>query len=161
MGFATCPLPKDEIEGGPSEAPIVGNVTFQNLLFYISLGFAGITVLSCLHIASTHLVCYVRPREQRQVIRILFYPVVLAVTSAFSILNYTAYLYLWPAAGLYEPISLAAIFFLFVEFAAPDTTTREQYFNDLDAKRQKGGRFELKKAWTLVPGGSLRWYQVC
>ncbi|KAI0431894.1 organic solute transporter Ostalpha-domain-containing protein [Xylaria sp. FL1042] len=156
---ATCPLPKDEIEGGPAEQPIVGNITFQNLLFYISLAFTGITVLSCLSIAITHLCCYVRPREQRQVLRILFYPVVLAVTSSFSILNYTAYLYLWPAAGLYEPISLAAIFFLFVEFAAPDASTREQYFNELEAKRQKGGRFELKKAWTLVPGGSLRWYQ--
>ncbi|KAI0145595.1 organic solute transporter Ostalpha-domain-containing protein [Xylariaceae sp. FL1272] len=156
---ATCPLPKDEIEGGPAESPIVGNVTFQNLLFYISLVFTGVAALSCLSIAITHLRCYVRPREQRQVLRILFYPVVLAVTSSFSILNYEAYLYLWPAAGLYEPISLAAIFFLFVEFAAPDTTTREQYFNDLDAKRQKGGRFQLKKAWTIVPGGSLRWYQ--
>ncbi|KAI1749863.1 organic solute transporter Ostalpha-domain-containing protein [Xylaria castorea] len=156
---ATCPLPKDEIEGGPSEQPIVGNITFQYLLFYISLAFTGITILSCLSITVSHLRCYVRPREQRQVIRILFYPVFLAVTSTFSIFNYTAYLYLWPAAGLYEPISLAAIFFLFVEFAAPDASTREQYFNDLEAKRQKGGRFELKKAWTLVPGGSLRWYQ--
>ncbi|KAI0549786.1 organic solute transporter Ostalpha-domain-containing protein [Xylaria curta] len=156
---ATCPLPKDEIEGGPSEQPIVGNITFQQLLFYISLVFTGITILSSLSITISHLRCYVRPREQRQVVRILFYPVILAVTSTFSILNYTAYLYLWPAAGLYEPISLAAIFFLFVEFAAPDASTREQYFNDLEAKRQKGGRFELKKAWTLVPGGSLRWYQ--
>ncbi|KAI1735807.1 organic solute transporter Ostalpha-domain-containing protein [Xylaria scruposa] len=156
---ATCPLPKDEIEGGPSEQPIVGNITFQQLLFYISLVFTGITILSSLSITVSHLRCYVRPREQRQVVRILFYPVILAVTSTFSILNYTAYLYLWPAAGLYEPISLAAIFFLFVEFAAPDASTREQYFNNLEAKRQKGGRFELKKAWTLVPGGSLRWYQ--
>ncbi|KAI0859835.1 organic solute transporter Ostalpha-domain-containing protein [Xylaria cubensis] len=156
---ATCPLPKDEIEGGPSEQPIVGNITFQYLLFYISLVFTGITILSSLSITISHLRCYVRPREQRQVVRILFYPVFLAVTSTFSILDYTAYLYLWPAAGLYEPISLAAIFFLFVEFAAPDASTREQYFNNLEAKRQKGGRFELKKAWTLVPGGSLRWYQ--
>ncbi|KAI1260590.1 organic solute transporter Ostalpha-domain-containing protein [Xylariaceae sp. FL1019] len=156
---ATCPLPNDEIAGGAAESPIVGNVTFQKLLFYISIVFTGLAVLSCLSIAITHLRCYVRPREQRQVLRILFYPVFLAVTSSFSILDYEAYLYLWPAAGLYEPISLAAIFFLFVEFAAPDATTREQYFNSLDGKRQKGGRFQLKKAWTIVAGGSLRWYQ--
>ncbi|KAI1178629.1 organic solute transporter Ostalpha-domain-containing protein [Nemania sp. FL0916] len=158
---STCPLPKDEIEGGPAELPIVGNLTFQNLLLYISLAFTGITLLSSLSIAISHLCCYVRPREQRQIIRILFYPVVLAVLSSLSILSYSAYQYLWPAEGLYEPISLAAIFFLFVEFAAPDASTREEYFNELEAKRQKkgGDRFGLKKAWTMVPGGSLRWFQ--
>ncbi|KAI1325513.1 organic solute transporter Ostalpha-domain-containing protein [Xylariaceae sp. FL0255] len=157
---ATCPLPVSEIEAASiPEKPIFGDITFQTLQFYISLGFTAIVIATFLYSSISHLCCYVRPREQRQIIRILFYNVVVAVVSTFSIFNYKAYPYLWPVEGLYEPISLGAIFFLFVEFAAPDPETREEYFNSLDNQRQKGGRFQLKKAWTFVPGGSLRWYQ--
>lgn len=156
---ATCPLPKNTIDGKNAEKPIIGNIKFQRLEFYIAAGFSVICATLMLYVAISHLCCYVRPREQRQIVRICFYPVVFAVCSLFSIYNYGDSLYLQPTASLYEPVSLTAIFFLFVEFAAGKPDTREQYFYELENKRQVGPRFG-KKRWVVANGGSLRWYQV-
>ena len=156
---ATCPLPKDAIDSKNAEKPIVGNVTFQHLEFYIAAGFSCVCVSLMLFVAVSHLSCYVRPREQRQIIRICFYPVTFAICSAFSIFSYPVSIYAQPAAAIYEPVSLAAIFFLFVEFSAGNPEDRESYFYELEHKRQTGPRFGKKK-WTTGSGGSLRWYQV-
>lgn len=156
---ATCPLPKDAIDGKNVEKPIVGNIKFQRLEFYIAAGFTAMCASLMFYVAVSHLSCYVRPREQRQIVRICFYPVVFAICSCFSIYNYADSLYLQPAASLYEPVSLTALFFLFVEFAAGSPDTREQYFYELEHKRQVGPRFG-KKRWVSESGGSLRWFQV-
>ena len=156
---ATCPLPKDAIDAKNAEKPIIGNVTFQHLEFYIAAGFSCVCVTLMFFVAVSHLSCYVRPREQRQIIRICFYPVTFAICSAFSIFSYPVSIYAQPAAAIYEPVSLAAIFFLFVEFSAGNPENREFYFYELEHKRQTGPRFGKKK-WTTGSGGSLRWYQV-
>ena len=122
---ATCPLPKDAIDAKNAEKPIIGNVTFQHLEFYIAAGFSCVCVTLMFFVAVSHLSCYVRPREQRQIIRICFYPVTFAICSAFSIFSYPVSIYAQPAAAIYEPVSLAAIFFLFVEFSAGNPENRE------------------------------------
>ena len=162
MGFlnATCPLSKAEIDKAIVEVSIVGNFDFQHLMFYISRGFSGAASILMLALALSHLQCYVRPREQRQIIRIAFYPVVKAVLSCFSIYSYPDSIYFLPSQDLYEPCALAAIFFLFIEFAAPDLDTRDQYFNELELRRPGGGTFQRRRRIETVPGGSLRWYQV-
>lgn len=150
---------KDDVELLNAEQPIFGNVHFQDLLFYIGGGFTAITILCSLFLAISHLSCYVRPREQRQIIRILFYPVVFGLCSCFSILDYPASLYLLPTASIYEPVALMGIFLLFVEFSHDDPGSREQYFSELDHKRKTGSQLK-KDGWQTVSGGSLRWYQV-
>ena len=160
---ATCPLSKAEIDHPNVEKPIIGNVTLQHLMWYISGGFSVLAVILGTFLAITHLSCYVRPREQRQIIRIAFYPVVFCILGCFSIYSYPDSIYFLPSQQLYEPVALAAIFFLFIEFAAPNTETREQYFYELEHRKQKGGRFakfKRNKSWDVVEGGSLRWYQV-
>ena len=93
---ATCPLSKAEIDRANVEKPIVGNVTLQHLMLYISGGFTGLAVVLGTLLAITHLSCYVRPREQRQIIRIVFFPVVFCILSCFSIYSYPDSIYLKP-----------------------------------------------------------------
>ena len=78
----------------------------------------------------------------------------------FSIYSYPDSLYLEPAQEIYEPVALVSLFFLYVEYAAPDQESRELYFHQLDNRKQKGGRWSRKKGYDVIPGGSLRWYQV-
>lgn len=155
---ATCPIPLSEIERPNIEDPIFGKVTTQDLLVYISLGSAAYTTLACLYLALTHLLHYVRAREQRQIIRLCFYPLFFAVFSAAAVNSYPDSIYLEPARDLIEPISLAALFFLFLEFAEPDINRREEYFSSLELRVQLG---RFSKETKVVPGGSHRWFQVC
>ncbi len=158
---STCPLPKGYIDAPNAEKPIVGNVKFQSLMFYISSGFTFLNVIISTVLILRHLLNYYRPREQRQIIRITFLPPLYAILSLFSIYSYPDSIYLTPARDLYEPIALASLFFLFTEFVAPDQETRERYFDQLENRSKRGGRFSFRnKGYDVIPGGSLRWFKV-
>lgn len=157
---STCPIPNSVIKAPNDEEPILGNMTFQHLMFYIAGGFMIITAISSIALAITHLSCYVRPREQRQIIRIIFYPFFFAIFSCFSILDYPASLYLLPLNSIYEPVALVAIFFLFMEYAHDDPSSREEYFLHLPHQRTAGGKFGFGGKWVIEEGGCLRWFHV-
>ena len=81
----TCPLSKAEIDRANVEKPIVGDITLQRLMFYISCGFTILAAGLGIFLAITNLRCWVRPREQRQIIRIAFYPVTFCPLGCFSV----------------------------------------------------------------------------
>lgn len=153
----TCPIPLSEIRRPNVAEPIFGKVTYQRLMIYISVASAIYTVIVSNYLALSHLFNYVRAREQRQIIRLSFYPLFFAVFSAAAIYSYPDSIYLEPARDLIEPISLAALFLLFLEFAEPDPDRREEYFRSLELRVQKK---RFSKEMMVVPGGSFRWFQV-
>lgn len=153
----TCPIPLSVIKEPNREKPIFGKTTTQDLLVYISVASAGYTIIVCCYLILTHLLHYVRAREQRQIIRLAFYPLFYAVFSAASVYTYPDSIYLRPAGDLIEPISLAALFLLFLEFAEPNPDRREEYFGSLELKYQVK---RFSKEMQTVPGGSYRWFQV-
>lgn len=153
----TCPIPLREIRRPNIEEPIFGKVTFQHILIYISLGGAIYTIIASLYLALSHLFHYVRAREQRQIIRLAFYPLFLATFSAGCVYSYPDSIYLQPTRDLIEPISLTALFLLFLEYAEPDPDHREEYFRTLELRVQKG---RFSKQQITYPGGSYRWFQV-
>lgn len=153
----TCPIPLSEIRRPNVELPLFGRTTFQDILVYISLGSAVYTTLVSCYLASTHLLHYVRAREQRQIIRLAFYPMFFAVFPAASVYSYPDSIYLRPAGDLIEPICLAALFLLFLEYAEPNHDHREEYFSQLELRVQ-AKRFSSQTK--SLPGGSYRWFQV-
>ena len=161
FGNGTCPLPKDEADLLLSAEPIVGSLTFQHIILIIAVACAGATTVLSLWLIIKHLHRYTRPKEQRQVIRIIFTPVVFAVLSAFAILDYDAAIYIIPLRDLYEAFALASLFLLFIEYVAPDEATRDTYFFNLENRKKRGGRFSRSKEFDVIPGGSLKWYRVC
>ena len=142
------------------EKPLLGSTTFQDLSIYISGGISILTLVAALSLMLRHLFCYTRPREQRQIIRIVFGPALFSILSFFSIWSYPDSLFLEPAQDLYEPVTLAGIFLLFTEFADPNEQTRESYFAQLENRKKRGGRFSFKKGYDILPGGCSRWYHV-
>lgn len=153
----TCPIPLSVIKEPNKERPIFGKTTTQDLLVYISVGSAAYTIIASCSLILTHLLHYVRAREQRQIIRLAFYPLFYAVFSAASVYSYPDSIYLRPAGDLIEPISLAALFFLFLEYAEPNPDHREEYFSTLELKYQVK---RFSKETKTVSGGSYRWFQV-
>lgn len=154
-----CPLPKNWEEFSVNPVKILGPFTLQHLLFLFSIACAGITTSISLFLITKHLHRYTEPKQQRQIVRIIFTPVVFAVLSALSILSYSVAKYLQPLIDLYEAFALASLFLLYVEYVAPDEHTRLAYFSAIENHKPKS-KFKPTGAYTVVPGGSLRWYHV-
>lgn len=154
-----CPLPKNWEEFSVNPVKIVGPSTLQHLLFLFSIVCAGITTIISLYLITKHLHRYTEPKQQRQIVRITFTPVVFATLSALSILSYSVAKYLQPLIDLYEAFALASLFMLYVEYVAPDEHTRPAYFSALENRKPKN-KWKPAGAYTVVPGGSLKWFNV-
>lgn len=130
---------------------VVGQCTFQELMLIIGSVCTGITIVLSLFLTVKHLYRYTVPEEQRQIIRIVLAPVVFACVSLASIGSYSAAPYLKPIADLYEAYALASLFLLLVLYVSPDAPTREEFFLGIENTTKKG---------EVIPGGSLRWFNV-
>ena len=149
----TCPA------APTSEAPnpFLGSLTFQHLITWVVLGFTGLTVAISLVTIFRHLFHYTYPTEQRQIVRIVFTPVVFSALSIFSIISYSASKYLLPIQEVYENFALASLFLLFVNYVSPDPHTRGPFFEQLGSPPKKGeavssgSRFAwFKKIWISI-----------
>lgn len=154
-----CPLPKDPETYVIQPVPIVGSFTAQHLLLMISTICAGLTIFISYFLIIKHLHRYPEPKQQRQIIRIIFTPVVYSALSALSIINYQVAQYMQPLIDLYETFALVSIFLLFVEYVAPDEHTRTTFFARLEKIKPKS-KFRPSKGSIVVPGGSQVWYEV-
>lgn len=137
----------------------VGPFTTQQLLMIIAGGAAVITNIISFFLIMKHLHRYTESKQQRQIIRIIFFPPVYATLSAVSIVNYHVAQYMKPLIELYETFALAALFMLFVEYVAPDPHTRMPFFATLENRKPKSA-FRPSKGYTVVPGGSQGWYSI-
>lgn len=154
-----CPLPDNWEEFSVNPVKIAGPFTFQHLLFIFSIACAGLTTLISLFLITKHLHRYTVPKQQRQIIRIIFTPVVFAVLSALSILSYSVAQYMQPLTALYEAFALASLFLLLIEYVAPNENTRDSFFENLEQHKPKS-QWIPTKGYTVVPGGSGKWYKI-
>ena len=142
----TCPPAPSSAATGDI---IVGSWTFRHLLVLIACICTAITVLLSTVLVISHLRRYKVPREQRQIIRILWTPVVFAVVAIISIGDYRVGPYLAPFANLYEFFVLASLFLLFVNNIAPDSPF--EYFSNFENSKQLGHETPKKNAgWFQV-----------
>lgn len=100
-----------------------------------------------------HTVYWVRPVEQRQMIRVILFDVVFSITSFFSIYFYGSAVYNHAWAVYYESFAMVALFLLYVQLVCPDPNDRAQYFSNLQRLWYNG---KTKKG----SDGSLRWFRV-
>ena len=128
-----------------------GSIDLHHLMIYISAGCTGLTILSCVLLSWTHLRRYTVPNEQRQILRIVNLPVFYAIFNFLALTFVLDYMYIEPIARVYEAFAIAALFLLILEYVVPDGIDRETYFNDFPL---------LDRKKNVVPGGSLKWFQV-
>lgn len=132
----TCP-PKPSNAGIEGE-PIIGRFTFQHIVHIIGWVCFGITAIFCLGLCILHFRQYRAPNEQRNVFRIIIFPVVASLIAVISTYTYSASGYIGPIAQLYEAIALASLFLLYVQYVAPEESTRVAFFRELEYKTKNG-----------------------
>ena len=86
--------------------------TAYNLMHWIAIGCTIATGLILLTLKAFHLHSYTRPKEQRQIVRILIAPSVWALVSMGQILDYRIAQYIQPLGEVYESIYLCCVFLL-------------------------------------------------
>lgn len=114
---STCPAPISDAEAKPLSI----GITTQRLLTYISIPCAAISSIACLYLIFKHLHRYTRPAEQRQIVRLIFTPVIYSILSLLSLLFYDAHEYIEPLPELYEAFALACLFVLFAHYCRNPT----------------------------------------
>jgi hypothetical protein len=119
----SCPIPD-----GVEDLDVEGSS--HNILLIISAASTAITLISSMTLITLHLLRYSAPKEQRQVVRIVFAPFVFALVSLAEIYNYSIARYIDPISSFYEAICICALFLLYIQFAAPAATVGNATFGE-------------------------------
>lgn len=86
--------------------------TAYDMMRWIAVGCTAATGIILLVLKMCHLHSYTRPKEQRQIVRILIAPSVWALVSLGQILDYRTAQYIQPLGEVYESIYLCCVFLL-------------------------------------------------
>lgn len=138
---ASCPIPK-----GVQDLHLEGSSHTPMLL--LSLACTAVTLASSITLITFHLRRYRAPKEQRQIIRILFAPFVFAIVSLAEILDYRIAVYIDPISELYEAFCLCGLYLLYIQFATPAGTFGEDMF------------MAMKQAEETNKQGNARWPKI-
>jgi hypothetical protein len=129
----SCPVPD-----GVEDLDVEGSS--HNILLIVSAVSTAVTLISSMTLITLHLLRYRAPKEQRQIVRIVFAPFVFALVSLAEIYNYSTARYIDPISSFYEAICICALFLLYVQFAAPAATTNgtfgEELFDAIKAQQE-------------------------
>jgi hypothetical protein len=122
--------------------------------FYAIAACAALTFVLTLAGMIQHFRHYRVPREQRQIVKILFTPVAFAVIALATTSNYHAAPYISSLAELYAAFALTAEFLLYIQFAVPGSDFGEDMFNGMllavEKARKKDNANWPKVTWITV-----------
>ncbi|KAI5459759.1 organic solute transporter Ostalpha-domain-containing protein [Mariannaea sp. PMI_226] len=115
-----------------------------------------------------HAINYTKPREQRQILRILFMVPVYSIASFAQIVWYQHAVYIEVISTCYEAFALAAFFALVCHYVAPDVHLQKVFFREM--KPIKPWIFPLnlfakccggqRGPWR-TPRSGLTWFNIC
>lgn len=129
----------------------VDNYNFHQIVTIIS-GIATILCcIICCAIAIGHLLFYVKPREQKQLLRVIFTLPIFAICSFFGCWFYNIAPYLRPFPQIWEALGIVALFYFYVNCVTPNDDVRKAFYDGLE--RQK-----VFQRQTKHDNGSLRWF---
>ncbi|KAF9873240.1 duf300 domain-containing protein [Colletotrichum karsti] len=114
-----------------SEKLIVGPLTFHDLALVIAGSCSIIAISLSLYLVFMHANNYTKPREQRQIIRILFMIPVYAASSFLQLYYYWHAVYFQVMSDCYEAFAIASFFSLMCHYLAPDLHSQKEYFRNL------------------------------
>ena len=150
-----------------TEDPIWHGRTLHDLGLYIGAIFTFIAVVVSLFLITMHATHYLKPWEQRHIIRILFMVPVYAAVSLLSYYYYNHSVYFEVIRDCYEAFAIASFFSLLCAYIAPDLHQQKVYFRTITPKKwvwpmkyfQKctGGP---DKGFLRTPRSGLTWFNV-
>jgi hypothetical protein len=142
--------------------------TFHVLALNICCGFASLAIaLSVWHIMQ-HALHYLRPYEQKHIIRILAVIPIYAWTTFFAYVFYRNAIYFELVRDCYAAYAVASYFTLMCHYVAPTLHEQKEYLRNVEPKNwawpvcwlQKltGGE---SKGWLRKPKSGLTWFNIC
>jgi len=150
--WGNCPLPPYNTTSA------VG--TSHNAMLYLGIVCLVLVTIMMAYLIFRHLTNYFKPREQRQIIKILVTPIVMAAVSVGCLINGIDASYVQPISYLYDAFAFPALFLLFVQFCVPDGQYGANLFATLYA-RASPGRREKKRIAKGKPIKGPKWIRTC
>ena len=145
MGFGTCPMPPEATDYDAKKG------TAHTPMLWTALVCTIITFVSSVSLIILHLRRYRCPKEQRQIIRIVFAPFVFAIVSWLEVYDYSIAQYVDPIGEVYEAFCLCALYLLFIQFAAPAGTFGDDLFLAVKEAEEKASGFDWPRlTWIFV-----------
>lgn len=127
--------------------------TYKQILTLTAGSGSVLCIITAIALIYTHLAIWVRPNEQKQLVRIILFAPIFAIFNFFALRIYNVSWILTPFSELYECFALVAVFYLMVLYVSPDEDDREMFFQRI----QRLGHYSQQPKHN---GGSLRWFQV-
>lgn len=146
-----------------TETPLTHGLTFHTLGLWLSAIFGLIAIAISFLLIFLHATRYLRPHEQRHIIRILFMVPVYAAESFLSYMFYKHSVYFEVIRDCYEAFAIASFFSLMCAYIADDLHSQKEYFRTITPKTWIWplGNFENAfKGKLRTPRSGLTWFNV-
>jgi hypothetical protein len=150
-----------------SERPLWKGLTFHHLGLILSATFSMMAVAVAFFLILRHATHYLKPYEQKHIIRILVMIPIYAIVSFLSYLHYKNAVYFEVLRDCYEAFAISSFFTLMCHYIAPNLHEQKEYFRNVEPKNwvwpitwmQKctGGE---DKGWLRKPRSGLTWFNV-
>lgn len=149
------------------EKPLWKALTFHHFGLILSATFGAIAVVIAFFLILRHATHYLKPYEQKHIIRILVMIPIYAVVSFLSYLYYKKAIYFEVLRDCYEAFAIASFFTLMCHYIAPNLHEQKEYFRNVEPKNwvwpitwmQKCSGGE-DKGWLRKPRSGLTWFNV-
>ncbi|KAK5128024.1 hypothetical protein LTR85_005141 [Meristemomyces frigidus] len=109
-----------------------GGLTFHHLGLFLAAVFGLISIFLALYLVFRHATHYLRPWEQKHIIRILLMIPVYSIVSFLSFVFYKKAVYFQVLGDCYEAFAIASFFTLLCHYVAPDLHEQKEYFRQLN-----------------------------
>ena len=114
------------------EDPLWKSVTFHDFGLVLAAAFGLISAVVALFLVFKHATHYLRPWEQRHIIRILIMIPIYSTVSFLSFVFYRKATYFEVLGACYEAFAIASFFTLLCNYVAPDLHQQKEYFRQLN-----------------------------
>lgn len=139
-----------------NETPLWKGFTFHHFGLFLAAIFGLIAVVLSLFLIMQHATHYVKPGEQKQIIRIVFMVPVYAVVSFLSYLYWRQAVYFEVLRDCYEAFAISSFFALMCNYIAPSLHDQKDYFRTIQPKNWFLAFFGLQKCTGGENKGPLR-----
>ena len=138
----------------PGERTIFDHGSGYHAIYYTTAACAAITLISSFSLIFSHLSRYRVPKEQRQIVKIVFTPFAFAIVSFGCLANYHVAPYIIDLGDWYSAMCLTCLFLLYIQFAVPDSEFGEGMFQAMQKAAEKQIKNEQsgwpKLSWVFV-----------
>lgn len=139
-----------------SETPLWKGVSFHHFGLFLAAVFGLVSIVVSLFLVFLHATHYLKPWEQRHIIRILLMIPIYSTVSFLSYLYYRHAVYFEVLRDCYEAFAIASFFTLLCHYIAPNLHDQKEYFRGMTPINWFWGVFFLQKCTGGEHKGPLR-----